>query len=74
MLTEERSFIRLNDISLTYRFDKKIVDALKLSGLDIFISGKNLYTWTRWSGWDPENASNTLPVMKNITGGIRLSW
>ena len=71
---EDRSFVRLQDISLSYSLDKKISDALKLAGCDIFLSGKNLYTWTNWSGWDPETASNNSPIMKNITGGIRLTW
>jgi len=50
------------------------VDAVKLAGCDIFLNGKNLYTWTKWSGWDPETASDNSPMMKSITAGVRLSW
>jgi TonB-dependent starch-binding outer membrane protein SusC len=71
---ESRSFVRLQDINLTYSFGKKVLNALKMAGCDIFVSGKNLYTWTNWSGWDPETASNNLPIMKSMTGGIRITW
>ncbi len=76
-LYQSRSFVRLSDISLSYRFGKKALAALdmfKIMECNIFLSGKNLYTWTKWSGWDPETASSTTPMMKSITAGIRLTW
>lgn len=73
-LYESRSFVRLQDVSLTYRLGKNVLDAINIISCDLFLSGKNLYTWTKWSGWDPETASDTSPMMKSITAGIRLSW
>lgn len=72
-LYEDRSFIRLQDISLTYRVAKKALDFVRLTDCQIFLAGKNLYTWTRWSGWDPESASNYMPMMKSLTIGARVS-
>ncbi len=76
-LYQSRGFVRLSDISLSYRFGEKALaalDMLKIIECNVFISGKNLYTWTKWSGWDPETASSTTPMMKSITAGIRLTW
>lgn len=77
---EDRSFVRLQDVSLTYTFDKKVLNYLgKLDNLQVYVAGKNLYTWTDWSGWDPEivtddSASLNQPTMRNLTVGLKLSF
>jgi hypothetical protein len=84
---ESRSFVRLQDISLTYTFSSNLLKRLKIANCSFFISGRNIYTWTKWLGWDPEigtsNASLTgvaataradnAPMMRNITTGFRLT-
>jgi TonB-dependent starch-binding outer membrane protein SusC len=70
---ESRSFVRIQDISLNYRFNKDFLNTMGMKGLTVYISAKNLYTFTKWSGWDPENVANT-PMMKSIIGGINLSF
>ena len=85
---ESRSFVRLQDVSLTYSFGPNLLKSLKISNCQFFISGKNLYTWTKWSGWDPEigttNAGlaggdaaltrkDNSPLMRNITTGVRIT-
>jgi len=70
---ESRSFIRLQDLSLSYRFNKSLTNQLSINDLQLFISGKNLYTWTKWSGWDPETGTSDIPLMRNLTVGLRLS-
>lgn len=73
----DRSFIRLQDISLAYNLNPKVLDKIGLQGLKIFVSGKNLVTLTDWQGWDPETGqgiSNGLPVMKSYTLGLNVSF
>ncbi|MBO3270227.1 TonB-dependent receptor [Hymenobacter defluvii] len=48
------SFTRLKDITLNYTFAPALVERLKLGGVSAYISGRNLYTWTDWVGYDPE--------------------
>ena len=85
---ESRSFVRLQDISLSYNFNPKLLKSLKIDNCSFFVSGKNIYTWTKWSGWDPEvgtsNANLTgdattartdnSPMNRNITTGFRLTF
>jgi hypothetical protein len=71
---ESRSFVRLQDVSLGYRFGSSFLNKLKMQGLQVFISSKNLYTWTKWSGFDPELGISELPLMRNITGGFRVTF
>ena len=49
---EDGSFIRLKTIQLNYSLPKKWIR--KFSGIDLNISAQNLYTWTKYSGMDPE--------------------
>nr|MBD3620550.1 SusC/RagA family TonB-linked outer membrane protein [Sunxiuqinia sp.] len=49
-----RSFIRLQDVSLAYRLDQSLVQNIGIAGAKLYISGKNLLTFTNWDGWDPE--------------------
>jgi TonB-dependent starch-binding outer membrane protein SusC len=69
---EYRSFIRLQDVSISYDFKKETLGRLGFHNLQLYISGKNLYTWTKWSGWDPE--SNDTPIMRSVIGGMKISF
>jgi TonB-linked SusC/RagA family outer membrane protein len=71
---ESRSFVRLQDISLAYRFGSHLLNSLKLNSCQFYISGKNLYTWSKWSGWDPEIGESNLPLMRSLTAGLSLTF
>ncbi|MDD3859516.1 MAG: TonB-dependent receptor [Bacteroidales bacterium] len=55
----DASFIRLKNLSIGYSFNKKVCDKLKLGNMRIYVSGNNLWTLTKYKGWDPEVARNT---------------
>jgi TonB-linked SusC/RagA family outer membrane protein len=81
---QKRSFIRLQDVSLSYNLTK-LIKKVKFEAISVYVSGKNLATWTDWEGWDPEvldvstnnpvGLSNTgRPVMKAFTVGIHITY
>jgi TonB-dependent starch-binding outer membrane protein SusC len=70
---QSRGFIRLQDVSLSYKFDSSVLNRLKLNNLQVYVSGKNLYTWTKWSGWDPETGTSNTPLMRSYTVGLKLA-
>ena len=52
---EDGSFAKLREISLTYTLDQPFLKNLTgFSSADIRIAGRNLKTWTKYSGFDPE--------------------
>jgi hypothetical protein len=51
----DASYTRIKDLTLSYTLPQVISDKLKIGELAIYISGRNLYTFTKWKGWDPEN-------------------
>ena len=70
---QSRSFIRLQDVSLAYDFDKKPIEKIGLQSCQLYISSKNPYVWTNWQGWDPEIGVSDIPLMRSIVFGIKLS-
>jgi TonB-dependent starch-binding outer membrane protein SusC len=57
-----RSFIRLQDVTLNYKVDNSFMKRLGFKSINVFVSGKNIKTWTRWEGWDPELPNGGLTV------------
>jgi TonB-dependent starch-binding outer membrane protein SusC len=71
---QDRSFVRLQDVSLVYRFNRSMLERLSLENLQVYVSGKNLYTWTNWEGYDPEIGGATEMMMRDITFGLRVGF
>jgi len=53
-IVEDGSYLRLKTIALGYTFNNKLLNKIKLSKARVFVSGQNLHTWTKYSGFDPE--------------------
>lgn len=51
---EDGSFLRLKTISLGYNMQSNSLKNIGIKRLRIYASGQNLYTWTNYSGMDPE--------------------
>ncbi|MDQ8005881.1 MAG: TonB-dependent receptor [Pedobacter sp.] len=78
---EDGSFIRLKTVALGYRMPKKLMERLKVNNLRLFVSAQNLYTWSNYSGFDPEVSSrnsaltpafdySVYPRARTITFGL----
>lgn len=50
---EDASYLRVNNVSLTYTVPENVCDALNISGLSLGVQGSNLLTITKYSGLDP---------------------
>lgn len=54
---ESADYLRIKNIVLTYSFPRKIIKPLKLKGLKLSANIQNMYTFTNYSGYDPEVGS-----------------
>lgn len=74
----DRSFIRLQDVSLSYTLPSNILEKLDIANLKLFVTGKNLATWTKWRGWDPETGDGLgdsgRPVLKSYSLGLNVTF
>jgi TonB-linked SusC/RagA family outer membrane protein len=67
---EDASYLRIQNVRLTYNFPTNITRALKMSHLKAYVSGQNLYVFTKYSGLDPEVGSlNQSPILQNVDYG-----
>jgi hypothetical protein len=79
-MVEDASFIRLQNLNLSYTFNK--VGNVKSKSIKVYVSGTNLFTITKYTGYDPNiNAFGsralqngvdfgTLPQTRTYSGGI----
>ncbi|MGX8707497.1 MAG: SusC/RagA family TonB-linked outer membrane protein, partial [Bacteroidales bacterium] len=51
---EKTDYVRVKDINFGYRLPKRWVETIGLQRAEVYCNVKNLYTWTTWSGLDPE--------------------
>ncbi|HEX9958961.1 MAG TPA: TonB-dependent receptor [Fibrella sp.] len=54
---EDGSFVRIRNVSLGYTFSNAITKQLHVKGLRLYVTGQNLYTFTKYIGYDPETSS-----------------
>ncbi|MCF0243373.1 MAG: TonB-dependent receptor [Bacteroidaceae bacterium] len=76
------SYLSLQSVNLSYTFPQKLVRAICLSNLRVYVSGENLYLWSKRKGLDPRSNSgfdgycaitNYVP-MRTLTAGISLNF
>ena len=66
---EDASFLRIQNIQLGYTLDKTISEKMGISKLRLYTSVNNLYTFTKYRGFDPA-ASDGNPVGGGIDYGF----
>lgn len=66
---ENGSFVRLQNVALNYRFPKGMLQRLKLTNANIGFSVANLFTWSAYTGYDPEVSSSTNALSVGVDRG-----
>ncbi|HEY9048161.1 MAG TPA: TonB-dependent receptor [Ohtaekwangia sp.] len=77
----KQDYTRIKDITLSYTFPQSTLGRIGLGGLTAYISGRNLYTFTDWVGWDPENdynssldfTGNNYPYVASYVMGLNIN-
>lgn len=72
----QRSFVRLQDVKLSYAFKPELVRKIGINQLRVFVSGRNLLTFTDWVGNDPETGTGFTgrPVIRSYNLGFNLTF
>lgn len=71
---ESAAFLRLKNVALSYVFPEAITRKLKLSGLQLYVHGQNLWTLTNYKGLDPETLGNSVPTLRMVVSGIKFTF
>lgn len=68
------SFVRLQNVQLSWRMPTIWVHKVHLQNCRIYIQGQNLITITDYLGFDPENGSaDVMPPLRIIATGIQIT-
>ncbi|MEI7421974.1 MAG: TonB-dependent receptor [Prolixibacteraceae bacterium] len=83
---EDGSFLRINNVTLGYSIPKSILKKVKLTKCRLYTTANNLYTFTKYTGFDPEVSTRNstgltpgvdwgaYPRSRTLTVGINLSF
>jgi TonB-linked SusC/RagA family outer membrane protein len=53
-VVEDGSYLKLKTVSLGYNLPQSVLAKIKIHSIRIYSSAQNLYTWTKYTGPDPE--------------------
>ncbi len=78
-LLEDASFMRLKNVMLSYNLPSNVIKKSRVfSGLRIYAQAQNLFTFSKFSGLDPEGTSNIYaaqyPMSRQFTFGLDLTF
>ena len=62
-IIEDGSFLRLNNLTVGY--DIPVENASLFSRFNVFVTAQNLFTWTNYSGYNPEISSFSYDGLRN---------
>jgi TonB-dependent starch-binding outer membrane protein SusC len=85
-MLEDGSFVRLNNVTLSYNLPGAWIAQRGFRDARVYVTGANLYTWTRYSGFDPEVSSlgvgnvnrgidvGAYPLARTLTVGVNIGY
>ena len=79
---EKVNWLKLKTATLGYNLPTDISKKVKMEQIRLFISGENLFTWTNYSGIDPEivdirtgvDEARNYPLARKFTIGLTLKF
>jgi TonB-linked SusC/RagA family outer membrane protein len=78
----DASYTRIKDVTFSYVVPQVLLNKAHINGLTFYVSGRNLHTFTKWIGWDPENNystrgsgdwTNNYPTTRTFVFGANIS-
>jgi TonB-dependent starch-binding outer membrane protein SusC len=71
---ENGSYLRVKSLTLAYNLPKALLERMKIGKLQIYATGENLLTFTKYTGFDPEvsafSASGQDNTSRNTAFGV----
>lgn len=70
---QDASFLRLATLTLAYDLPANLTEQLGMKNMRVYTTGNNLYTWTKYKGYDPENG-DFYPTSKMLVFGVDIGF
>jgi TonB-linked SusC/RagA family outer membrane protein len=88
-MVEDGSFLRLGEVTLGYKLPARLVASTRVQDARLFVSGRNLKTWTKYTGYNPDVSSSGVsgngtvitgvdyyayPLARSVSVGVSAGW
>lgn len=75
----DASFLRLKNVMLSYQLPKLFTSKMKITNLKIYAQGQNLWTVTKYKGYDPETSDKNngligIPTLRTVVLGLQAAF
>jgi TonB-linked SusC/RagA family outer membrane protein len=70
---EDGSYLRLKNVQLGYTFGNKLLTPLRISNVRLYVSAQNLLTFTKYTGLDPEQGTNSNSLGDGVRA-VGIDW
>ncbi|KOS05837.1 hypothetical protein AM493_07145 [Flavobacterium akiainvivens] len=70
---QNASFLRLNTLTLSYSLPNDVAEKIYLKGVKVYVTGSNLFTATKYKGYDPEGG-DSYPMSRMFVTGVNISF
>ncbi len=78
---ENGSYLRIKNVTLGYTLKKQFLDRLKISNLRLYVTANNLFTITKYTGFDPEVGTDLngidlgrYPQARSVLFGLNVNF
>lgn len=83
---EKGDFLKLRNITMGYTIPKEVADKIGISSCRFYVQAMNPFTWTKYTGYDPEISSNgngngnpsvdrnSVPMARSINVGVNVGF
>ncbi|MBC3538983.1 TonB-dependent receptor [Rufibacter sp. H-1] len=76
---EDGSYLRVKNVTLGYTLPQSLTQKVKMSSARIYVSGQNLFTFTDYTGFDPEVGTSGVdlsvyPLSRTLSAGINIGF
>lgn len=86
-LLQDASYVKLRNVEISYAVPAAFAKRLNMETIRVFLTGQNLFTWTKFVGLDPENnqgsavagsffagPNNAVPVSRTFNLGANIQF
>jgi len=70
---ESGNFVRIQNVVLGYAIPQRLLSSMRISGTErprVYVNLQNLYTFTKYSGYDPEVLGFGDPLARGVDDGL----
>lgn len=69
---QDASFLRISEISLSWAVPRSWLSRIHIDGLRLYVTGNNLFTFTKYKGYDPDSG-DWYPSSRQLVFGTNIS-